>query len=113
VEISQYIMIGELANPDHMEIKAAATPPVVTDPRKMLRIPSFNLAGVGFFPGENSAENEVPKRSNRLEDAELVETTAGFADWVASFVRRVILLLENLPEEGVTGNYSGDASESK
>jgi proteasome activator subunit 4 len=33
------------------------------------------------------------------EDALLRESTAGFPDWIASFVRRVILLFDNLPEE--------------
>jgi proteasome activator subunit 4 len=33
------------------------------------------------------------------EDALLRESTAGFPDWIASFIRRVILLFDNLPEE--------------
>ena len=37
------------------------------------------------------------------EDALLKESTASFADWIANFIRRVILLLENLPEEGSDG----------
>lgn len=33
------------------------------------------------------------------EDAVLRETTGEFPDWVASFIRRVIVLFDNLPEE--------------
>jgi proteasome activator subunit 4 len=112
-------MIGELTEPENVESQGIATPSslgVSTPPidvRKMLKIPSFNLKGVGFFQAKDDAMDIDPRKSNKEEDAELVETTGSFVDWVASFVRRVILLLENLPEEGVTGNYSGGASEGK
>jgi proteasome activator subunit 4 len=33
------------------------------------------------------------------EDALLREATGGFPDWIASFIRRVIVLFDNLPEE--------------
>ena len=33
------------------------------------------------------------------EDRLLRESTADFPDWIASFIRRVILLFDNLPEE--------------
>ena len=33
------------------------------------------------------------------EDALLRESTADFPDWIANFIRRVILLFDNLPEE--------------
>ena len=41
------------------------------------------------------------------EDALLKESTASFADWIANLIRRVILLLENLPEEDANGSRSG------
>ena len=41
------------------------------------------------------------------EDALLRESTEGFTDWIASFIRRVILLFDNLPEE------AGGATEGK
>jgi hypothetical protein len=110
-------MIGELINPDadYYESKGVPTPPVVMDRRKLLKIPAFNLSGVGFFSGEDDStpSDQLQRKNNRDEDLELVETTSSFANWVAAFVRRVILLLENLPEEGVTGNYSGGASEGE
>ena len=41
------------------------------------------------------------------EDAILRDTAGTFADWVAAFLRRVILLFENLPEEGPNGAAGG------
>lgn len=69
-----------------------------------------------------------PRLSNREEDALLKvgtinfgglifhcaafqDTTGSFADWVTSFIRRVIQLLENLPEEGPNGGGGGGATE--
>lgn len=43
--------------------------------------------------------NDGPLLSLDEEDALLRESTAGFTDWIASFIRRVILLFDNLPEE--------------
>lgn len=41
------------------------------------------------------------------EDALVVSMSTEFADWIAAFLRRVILLFENLPEEGANGNAGG------
>lgn len=41
------------------------------------------------------------------EDALVRESSQGFADWVTSFFRRVILLMENLPEESNLGGRAG------
>lgn len=35
------------------------------------------------------------------------DSTGSFPDWIASFIRRVIQLLENLPEEGPNGSSGG------
>jgi proteasome activator subunit 4 len=51
--------------------------------------------------------NDGPLLSRDEEDALLQESTAGFTDWIASFIRRVILLFDNLPEE------AGGATEGK
>lgn len=45
--------------------------------------------------------------SKEDEDAILINTSGAFADWVAAFLRRVILLFENLPEEGADGSAGG------
>jgi proteasome activator subunit 4 len=50
-----------------------------------------------------------PRLSAEEEDTLLKETTGSFADWVTSFVRRVIRLLENLPEESAAGAASEGA----
>ena len=41
------------------------------------------------------------------EDAILRDTAGTFADWVTAFLHRVILLFENLPEEGPNGTAGG------
>jgi len=43
--------------------------------------------------------DEVPRLTKAEEDVLLRASTAEFPDWVASFIRRVILLFENLPED--------------
>ena len=45
--------------------------------------------------------------SKQEEDALVIGMSTQFADWVASFLRRVILLFENLPEEGANGTAGG------
>ncbi|KAI0034951.1 hypothetical protein K488DRAFT_76958 [Vararia minispora EC-137] len=55
-----------------------------------------------FVHERGSAENclsEEPELSPQEEDAVLREATGGFPEWVASFIRRVILLFDNLPKE--------------
>jgi proteasome activator subunit 4 len=51
-----------------------------------------------------------PILSDEDEDALLKDTTATLAGWVDSFIRRVIQLLENLPEEGENGSIGGTES---
>ena len=41
------------------------------------------------------------------QDAFVITMSEQFADWVAAFLRRVIVLFENLPEEGADGNAGG------
>jgi proteasome activator subunit 4 len=56
---------------------------------------------------EKNIDYSEPKLSDDDEDALLKDTSGSFADWVTSFIRRVIQLLENLPEEGVNGSPGG------
>ena len=51
--------------------------------------------------------NDGPLLTMDEEDVLLRESTEGFTDWIASFIRRVILLFDNLPEE------AGGATEGK
>lgn len=57
----------------------------------------------------HSIENEDEEHfSKEEEDAIVITMSEQFADWVASFLRRVITLFENLPEEGgITGTAGG------
>lgn len=45
--------------------------------------------------------------SKQEEDALLKDSTGDLPDWIENFIRRVILLLENLPDEDSTGNADG------
>lgn len=47
----------------------------------------------GKEPGEETFDEHE-------EELLVRDSTAGFADWVLSFFRRVLALYENLPEEG-------------
>lgn len=46
------------------------------------------------------------------EDNLLRNSTAGLANWVTGFVRRVIMLLENLPDDSAPGSSNGGGTES-
>lgn len=111
-------MIGELVTSESAEMpnlksNGADLHDDLTPGKKgMLSLPSFHLDGNGYFDSTDSIPDiEEPRLGDDDEDHMLRETTSSFADWVASFIRRVILLLENLPEEGVTGNYASGTSE--
>ncbi|KAF8527908.1 ARM repeat-containing protein [Hysterangium stoloniferum] len=55
---------------------------------------------------------ESDQTLDRAEERALVrDSTAGFADWVVSFFRRVFALYENLPEEGGKRNTTGGKQE--
>jgi hypothetical protein len=45
--------------------------------------------------------------SKQEEDALLKDSTGDLPDWIENFIRRVILLLENLPDEDSSGNADG------
>jgi proteasome activator subunit 4 len=53
-----------------------------------------------------------PRRTMREEDELLRHTSAGFADWVTTFIRRVLLLMENLPDEKVVDRSAKPTSDS-
>lgn len=74
-----------------------------------------NASEKPFFSVQDLEGRELgvePALPNREEDLLLRDTTASFADWVTSFVDRVIQLLENLPDEGANGS-AGGASEGE
>lgn len=119
VEISQYIMIGELTNaprdyPSETLRRSSSgfSTPGTPQGKGIKSIPSFRLDGIGYFEGTDSLD-DISHLNDEEEDAMVKDSTASFADWVTGFIRRVIILLENLPEEGATGVPTGGASESK
>jgi proteasome activator subunit 4 len=103
VEISQYIQIGDLTVTDD----ASRNQHSLTDSEHPL--PADNRGSYPSFSIDATSENEVIL-SGEEEDELLKDSTASFPDWIADFIRRVIQLFENLPEEGPNGT-AGGASE--
>ncbi|KAK0456353.1 hypothetical protein EV421DRAFT_1699087 [Armillaria borealis] len=101
VEISQYIKFSDLTTTGEDQIPGAPDIEATIPTRTALNWPSF--ANDEF----NDLVDEEPRLSNEDEDILLKDTTGSFADWVANFIRRVIQLLENLPEEGPNGSSGG------
>ncbi|KAJ3973169.1 hypothetical protein EV361DRAFT_980091 [Lentinula raphanica] len=106
VEISQYIQFSDLS-----ELSGTRPTPTEHNPqpnefsKSSGKLPSFELNGFGDLVSDMES-----RLSPDEEDTLLKDTTASFADWLANFVRRVIQLMENLPDEGPNG-YSGGATE--
>jgi proteasome activator subunit 4 len=98
VEISQYIKFGDLTTTE----PATQGYPDSELPQTSDPLPLFTL------DDPNESINDIALRlTDAEEDALLRDTTGSFADWIASFIRRVIQLLENLPEEGADGSVGG------
>ncbi|KZT40114.1 hypothetical protein SISSUDRAFT_983884 [Sistotremastrum suecicum HHB10207 ss-3] len=100
VEAAQYIKFANIADE---EFPYAVTDdtyghvPASASPTPMVTVESFLDDG----------QSEEPKISTAEADEMLRISTMGFADWATSFFRRVLLLLENLPDEGL-GSRSGE-----
>ena len=60
---------------------------------------------------EGTEPGDTPSFSREEERSLVRDSTANFADWVTSLLRRVLSLFENLPEEGGRGNTTGGKSE--
>ncbi|KAF5337122.1 hypothetical protein D9611_003196 [Ephemerocybe angulata] len=105
-EISQYIEIGDLTEFDEEESSdSSELSSNDSRPAFRSRMPALSLDDLegNFLDGAGTL-------SRKDEDRLLRDTTGSFPDWIASFIRRVIQLLENLPEEGPSGS-AGGASE--
>ncbi|TFK76829.1 hypothetical protein BDN72DRAFT_890635 [Pluteus cervinus] len=100
VEISQYIKFGDLTeNEQYRSVHLDSTLP--SQPEGIPTIATDMVDPSAVFDQTLSKD---------AEDALLKDTTGSFPDWITSFIRRVIQLLENLPEEG-PGGTAGGASE--
>ncbi|XP_006454756.1 hypothetical protein AGABI2DRAFT_215246, partial [Agaricus bisporus var. bisporus H97] len=102
VEISQYITIGDLTGFDDAVSRSDTEPTLPPEPTYAL--PSLSFDDIDEFA------DLTTKLTPDEEDALLKDSTGSFPDWISSFIRRVIQLLENLPEEGPNGS-SGGATE--
>ncbi|KAG8908485.1 hypothetical protein FRB99_005843 [Tulasnella sp. 403] len=108
VEISQHIRFSDLTQiePSAVSSDAAHAPwsaPIAAD---------ASLPTLQFDLLPEPQEDSRPCLSEVDEDALVKESTCGFANWVASFIRRVIVLLENLPDEDPSVGSNGGGTES-
>lgn len=98
-------MIGDLSNTTESVLSRPDSAMTLDVVGRSDSMPSFSVQDIEAR--EFGFESSLSKDE---EDALLKDTTGSFADWVTSFIRRVIQLLENLPEEGAHG-AAGGASE--
>ncbi|KNZ79712.1 Proteasome activator complex subunit 4 [Termitomyces sp. J132] len=101
VEIAQFIKFGDLTvNDEPRPTFLDAEPTLPVD--NSVPLPSFSL---------DDMDDQYTDIEQRLtieeEDALLKDSTGNLPDWVASLVRRVIQLFENLPDEGPDGSTGG------
>ncbi|KAG6837040.1 hypothetical protein H0H93_015903 [Arthromyces matolae] len=98
VEIAQFVKFGDLTNSEGSRPAFLDSEPTLPL-ENSVTLPSFSLDDL------DSQYTDVEQRlSNEEEDALLQDSTGNFPDWVASFIRRVIQLFENLPDEGPDGS---------
>lgn len=105
-EISQYIKLGDLTAESYVKtselVDSLARDEVAINGNTFI----VDSCPAGIGPGIAGT------LSKQEEDALLRDSTGDLRDWTANFIRRVILLLENLPDEDSSGNADG-ASEGK
>ena len=105
-EVSQYIKLGDLTAESYVE-----TSDFVGTPARDEMAINGNTFIIGDCPAGIEPGME-PTFSKEEEDALLKDSTGEIPGWIANFIRRVILLLENLPDEDSSGNSDG-ATEGK
>ncbi|KAH8100502.1 hypothetical protein BXZ70DRAFT_1022407 [Cristinia sonorae] len=99
VEVAQYIKFGEVSDAE------AAVAADIPQGKTLPNMPKLDLSRLpdGL---ESTLDGEFSKEE---EDSLLKHSLGGFADWIAAFLRRVILLFENLPDEAT--NAAGGQTE--
>ena len=100
-EVSQYIKLGDLTADS-----GAMTSDLVDTPAR----DQMTIDGNTFIIESDNITVEPEMEgtlSKEEEDALLRYSTGDLPDWIANFIRRVILLLENLPDEDSSGNSDG------
>jgi proteasome activator subunit 4 len=99
VEVAQYIKFGELTAGKIGVYDTDTGMSVPESPSMSIKLP------------HNLETEEGEQFSKEEEDAIVITMSEQFADWVAAFLRRVITLFENLPEEGGTTGTAGGQTE--
>jgi proteasome activator subunit 4 len=100
-EVSQYIKLGDLTAESDTKTSDLADSPARDEITINGTAFSIETYPAGIEPG---AEGTFSKEE---EDALLKDSTGDLPDWIENFIRRVILLLENLPDEDSSGNADG------
>lgn len=101
VSVVQHIKIGDLSG----QHSGSVNPLVGDGPADgMMDVDTVELP-------EGTEPGDTPSFSREEERSLVRDSTANFADWVTSLLRRVLSLFENLPEEGGRGNTTGGKSE--
>ena len=99
MEIAQYIKIADLT---------AGEPKATDDTVPAMPSNAYANLALPAFTSDMGIADITSRLSDEEEDELLKASTQDFADWIANLVRRVIQLLENLPEEGANGSAGGE-----
>ena len=99
MEIAQYIKIADLT---------AGQPKATDDTVPAMPSNAYANLALPAFSSDMGITDITTRLSDEEEDELLKASTQDFADWIANLVRRVIQLLENLPEEGANGSAGGE-----
>jgi proteasome activator subunit 4 len=78
-------------------------------PTMKIILPTIGIAH--GFTGDETPNDSEPRLPDSEEDALVKESTASFSNFVTSWFHRVIMLMENLPEEGQPGTRAGGEDE--
>ncbi|KAG9039991.1 hypothetical protein FRB95_004463 [Tulasnella sp. JGI-2019a] len=100
VSALQFVKIGDLNVTGGVPLAHDAPAEDVVMQVEGAETPSQERRGMSNMSEEELEEDDAAKQS-----------TAGFADWVVSFFRRVFALYENLPEEGGKSGKTGGKTE--
>jgi proteasome activator subunit 4 len=100
-EVSQYIKLGDLTAESYVKTSDLADSPARDEMAIGGNTFIIESCPAGIEPGMEGTF------SKQEEDALLKVSTGDLPDWTANFIRRVILLLENLPDEDSSGNADG------
>lgn len=100
-EVSQYIKLGDLTAESGAKTSALADSPARDEMPSDGNTFTTERYPAGIEPGMEATF------SKQEEDALLKDSTGDLPDWIENFIRRVIRLLENLPDEDSSGNADG------